>query len=42
MENKQIKQKYYSEAIRYMDNAKATLKHAGKEDRFYIDKIKPN
>jgi uncharacterized protein (UPF0332 family) len=33
-----IKNKYYTEAIRYMDNAKETLKKAGKEDRFYIDK----
>ena len=33
-----IKAEYYKEAIRYMDNAKETLKKAGKEDRFYIDK----
>ena len=37
-EQEQIRKKYYSEAIRYMDNAKETLKKAGKEDRFYVDK----
>jgi hypothetical protein len=28
---------YYNEAIRYMENARETLKKAGKEDRFYVD-----
>jgi hypothetical protein len=32
-----IKQKYYTEAIRYMNNAKETLQKAGKEDKFYND-----
>ena len=36
-EQNQLKIKYYSEAIRYMDNAKATLKSAGKEDDYYND-----
>ena len=36
-EQQQIKQTYYSEALRYMDNAKETLQKAGKDDRFYID-----
>jgi len=36
-EQKAIKIEYYNEAIRYMDNAKETLKKAGKEDRFYKD-----
>jgi len=34
----ELKTKYYNEALRYMDNAKETLKLAGKEDRFYKDK----
>jgi uncharacterized protein (UPF0332 family) len=38
VEQNKIKAEYYSEAIRYMDNAKETLKKAGKEDRFYVDK----
>lgn len=38
IDQEKIKTKYYTEAIRYMDNAKETLKKAGKEDRFYIDK----
>lgn len=38
VDQNKIKTKYYTEAIRYMDNAKETLKKAGKEDRFYIDK----
>jgi hypothetical protein len=33
-----IKTKYYSEAIRYMENAKETLQKAGKEDKYYNDK----
>lgn len=32
-----IKAEYYKEAIRYMDNAKETLKKAGKEDDLYKD-----
>ena len=36
-EQTQVKQTYYNEAIRYMNNAKETLQKAGKEDRFYID-----
>jgi hypothetical protein len=36
-EQNEIKQKYYSEAIRYMDNAKETLKMAGKENMYYKD-----
>lgn len=35
MEQNQIKQKYYTEAIRYMDNAKEILKKADKEDGVY-------
>jgi len=38
VEQLELKTKYYNEAIRYMDNAKETLKLAGKEDRFYNDK----
>ncbi len=38
LEQYELKTKYYNEAIRYMDNAKETLKLAGKEDRFYCDK----
>ena len=37
-EQNEIKSKYYNEAIRYMDNAKETLKKAGKEDKFFLDK----
>ncbi len=37
-EQNEIKAKYYNEAIRYMENAKETLKKAGKEDKFYLDK----
>jgi hypothetical protein len=33
-----IKEKYYNEAIRYMDNAKEDLKSAKKEGGFYYDK----
>ena len=32
-----IKNEYYDEAIRYMENAKETLKKAGKEDDLYQD-----
>jgi uncharacterized protein (UPF0332 family) len=37
-EQESIKQKYYPEAIRYMDNAKETLQKAGKEDNHYNDR----
>ena len=36
-EQYKIKQDYYNEAMRYMANAKDTLKIAGKEDNHYID-----
>ena len=38
VDQEKIRRKYYGEALRYMDNAKETLKKAGKQDRFYIDK----
>ena len=37
-EQEQTKERYYSEAIRYMDNAKEYLKNAKKEGNFYQDK----
>ena len=37
-EQQQMKEKYYAEAMRYMENAKETLTKAGKEDGFYKDK----
>jgi len=37
-EQEQTKEKYYSEAVRYMDNAKEYLKNAQKEDNYYLDK----
>ncbi len=37
VEQFEIKTKYYNEALRYMDNAKETLKLAGKEDDYYND-----
>jgi uncharacterized protein (UPF0332 family) len=37
-EQQLIKQQSYSEAIRYMENAKETLKKAGKEDHYYKDR----
>ena len=37
-EQRQTEQKYYSEALRYMDNAKEYLKKARKEDNFYSDR----
>jgi len=37
-EQNRLRKRYYEEAIRYMENARETLKKAGKEDRFYIDK----
>jgi len=36
-ERQEIKEKYYNEAIRYMDNAKECLKKAKKEGKFYND-----
>ncbi|GHT24423.1 hypothetical protein FACS189430_09300 [Bacteroidia bacterium] len=36
-EQYQVKLTYYNEAIRYMDNAKNTLKNAKKEDNLYRD-----
>jgi hypothetical protein len=33
-----LREKYYSEAIRYMDNAKENLSKAKKEGKFYHDK----
>lgn len=32
-----VKAKYYAEAKHYMENARTTLKAAGKEDRYYSD-----
>ena len=37
-EQEEIKLEYYSEAIRYMDNAKEYLKSAKKEGNYYQDK----
>ena len=37
-EQEQKKQTYYSEAMRYMDNAKEYLNNAQKKDGFYHDK----
>jgi hypothetical protein len=37
-EQQKLKAKYYSEAMRYMDNAKECLKNAKKEDGYYTDK----
>ena len=36
-EQEQVKTEYYNEAVRYMDNAKGTLKKAGKDDNYYSD-----
>ena len=36
-EQELVKESYYSEAIRYMDNAKECLKKAKKEDNYYRD-----
>ena len=38
-EQQTLKEKYYSEAIRYMDNAKEYLKNAKKEGNFYHDSL---
>ena len=37
-EQQKLREKYYTEAMRYMDNAKEYLKDAQKEDDFYRDK----
>ena len=37
-EQQSLKSAYYSEAIRYMDNAKECLKKAKKEDNYFLDK----
>ena len=37
-EQELVKERYYSEAIRYMDNAKEYLKNAKKEGDYYHDK----
>ena len=37
LEQELVKEQYYSEAIRYMDNAKECLKKAKKEDNYYND-----
>jgi len=37
-EQEQFKTKHYNEAIRYMENAKATLQKAKKEDGYYHDR----
>ena len=37
-EQEDLKQAYYSEAMRYMDNAKDYLKNAKKENDFFLDK----
>ena len=36
-EQQSIKEKYYSEAVRYMDNARDFLKKAKKEGKYYND-----
>ena len=36
-EQQQTKEKYFNEAIRYMDNAKETLKDAKKDGNYYRD-----
>ena len=36
-EQESVKERYYSEAVRYMDNAKECLKKAKKEDNYYND-----
>ena len=37
-EQQLLKEEYYAEAVRYMDNAKECLKKAKKEDNYYHDK----
>jgi len=38
IEQEELKQKYYDEAMRYMSNASDYLKNAKKENDFYLDK----
>jgi hypothetical protein len=38
VQQEKIKVKYYTRAVREIDKANETLKKAGKEDRFYVDK----
>ena len=38
VEQEFVKEQYYSEAIRYMDNAKESLKSAKKDGNYYHDK----
>jgi len=38
VEQQELREKSYTEAIRYMDNAKETLKKAGKENNLYNDR----
>lgn len=37
-EQKEVKKVYHNEALRYMANARETLKKAGKDGKFYVDK----
>ncbi|MDD5571309.1 MAG: DUF5618 family protein [Bacteroidales bacterium] len=37
-EQQEVRDKYYSEAVRYMNNAKEVLKKAGKDGAYYKDK----
>ena len=37
-EQEQMKERYYTEAMRYMDNAKEYLKNAKKDGKYYQDK----
>ena len=37
IEQQELREKSYTEAMRYMDNAKETLKKAGKENNLYND-----
>ncbi|MDR3189389.1 MAG: DUF5618 family protein [Prevotellaceae bacterium] len=37
-EQQELKQKSYAEALRYMNNAKETLRKAKKEDKFYTNR----
>ena len=36
-DQQELKEKYYAEAMRYMDNAREYLKNANKEDNIYSD-----
>ena len=37
-EQKEVRERYYNEAVRYMDNAKECLVKAKKEGKFYADR----